>query len=60
MAALVLAAVVTGYLLYQTGRELNEEQSNRGRKTDRESRSSDGRIPEEHKDYLLDRFTRVE
>ena len=61
MTALVLAAVATGYLLYQTGRELAEESSNRGRKTDRENRSSaDGRIPEEHKDYLLDRFTRVE
>lgn len=61
MAALFVAAVATGYLLYQTGRELAEESSNRGRKTGKESRSSaDGRIPEEHKDYLLDRFMRVE
>ena len=61
MTALVLAAVATGYLLYQTGRELNEEQSNRGRKTGRESRSSaDGRIPEEYKNHLMGKFTKVE
>lgn len=32
MAALCLAAVSTGYLLYKTGEELEEEKSNRGRR----------------------------
>lgn len=32
VAALCLAAVSTGYLLYRTGEELEEEKSNRGRR----------------------------
>ena len=48
MTALVLAAVATGYLLYKTGEELEEEKSNRGR------------IPEEYKNHLMSKFTKVE